>query len=69
MAQVKGRQIPVDEETANPGTLVGKQMDELLVNVLPELLSGGDALGDERRIGVRHYEARSVSFFTIHTVF
>jgi hypothetical protein len=29
-------------------------MNELFVNVVPELLSGGDALGYERRVGVRH---------------
>lgn len=30
-------------------------MGELFVYVVPELLSGGDALGYERRISVRHW--------------
>lgn len=29
-------------------------MNELFVDVVPELLSGGDTLGDERRFSVRH---------------
>jgi len=29
-------------------------MNELFVNVVPELLSGGDTLRDERSISVRH---------------
>ena len=39
---------------ADPGTLVGQQVYELFVNVVPELLSGGDTLWHERRVGVRH---------------
>jgi len=39
---------------ADPGTLVSQEVDELLVDVIPELLSGGNTLGHERRIGVRH---------------
>jgi hypothetical protein len=38
----------------DPGTLASQQMSELFVNVIPELLSGGDTLGYERRISVRH---------------